>query len=180
MAEPELLTLLSEWYNWWDTTEDAPAKMPDRLHNRTLVTLLKAGLIDDDAHAHAPTPLPPAGQPEWVRHRQNGRDELEAARNAKEAQTKPEPLPRPGDVSVPGKPLEITRSHPIGATKTARHVVDPPPSLPPIGETRDDTDDRWEADDREATGRCRHCGSGIPAERCDCYPARAARGDVGG
>lgn len=46
--------LLAAWFQWWVTTDDAPAKMPDSLHVRTLMVLIEAGFIDEDGHIKTP------------------------------------------------------------------------------------------------------------------------------
>lgn len=38
--------LLTGWFRWWRDTDDAPAKMPDSLHTRTIVHLTQSAHED--------------------------------------------------------------------------------------------------------------------------------------
>lgn len=49
------MALLAEWYQWWDTSAFAPAKMPNALHVRTAMALLLAGLLDENARVADPS-----------------------------------------------------------------------------------------------------------------------------
>lgn len=37
--EDDPLALLKEWFEWWEASDDAPAKMPNALHIRTALLL---------------------------------------------------------------------------------------------------------------------------------------------
>jgi hypothetical protein len=41
----DLGKLLKEWYEYWLTSDEMPAKMPDSLHTRTAVALVENGYI---------------------------------------------------------------------------------------------------------------------------------------
>jgi hypothetical protein len=43
----DALSLLREWYAWWQNSDAAPAKMPDALHVRTAVFLTLRGRVRD-------------------------------------------------------------------------------------------------------------------------------------